>query len=90
MTAEVCIAIVCDTVYGHTGGLVRAIKFGVEQFEGVTALLLTVEEAQTRWDSLSAVEAIIFGALTYMSATSARFKAFQDAISNAVVAKGYL
>ena len=33
------------------------MKLGGEQVEGAEALLLTVEEAQTRWDDLAAADA---------------------------------
>jgi multimeric flavodoxin WrbA len=51
---------------------------------------MTVEQAETRWDDLAEAQAIIFGAPTYMGAASAGFKAFQDATSHAVMAKGHL
>jgi NAD(P)H dehydrogenase (quinone) len=83
------IAIVYHSGYGHTGRQAEAVKAGVDQVEGVEALLMTVEEASTRWDDLAAAEAIIFGAPTYMASASAPFKAFQDATSKAVMAKGF-
>nr|WP_233561412.1 flavodoxin family protein [Sorangium cellulosum] len=61
----------------------------MEQVEGADALLLTVEEAQTRWDDLACAEAIIFGAPTYMASATAQFKAFQEATSRAVMARGF-
>src|SRR5262245_30686653 len=83
------IAVVYHSGYGHTGRQDEAVKAGVEQVEGAEALLLTVEEAQTRWEDLASTEAIIFGAPTYMAGASAPFKAFQDASSHAVMAKGF-
>jgi NAD(P)H dehydrogenase (quinone) len=83
------IAIVYHSGYGHTKRQAEAVKAGVNQVEGTEALLLTVAEAQTRWDDLAAAEAIIFGAPTYMGSASAQFKAFQDATSKAVLAKGF-
>jgi NAD(P)H dehydrogenase (quinone) len=87
---SIAIAIVFHSGYGHTARQAQAIKAGVEEVKGVAALLMAVEEAQTRWDDLAAAEAIIFGAPTYMASVSAPFKAFMDATSNAVMAKGYL
>src|SRR5262249_38492878 len=75
--------------YGHTRRQAEAVKAGVEQVGGAEALLLAVEEAQMRWDDLASAEAIIFGAPTYVAGASAQFKAFQDATSNAVMAKGF-
>lgn len=82
------IAIVYHSGYGHTARQASAVKAGVERTEGVEALLLTVDEAVERWDDLAAADAIIFGAPTYVGSISAKFKAFQEASSNAVMSKG--
>jgi multimeric flavodoxin WrbA len=84
------IAIVYHTGYGHTGRQAEAVKAGVEELEGVEAMLLTVDRVEHHWDDLNAAQAIIFGSPTYMGAVSAPFKAFQEATSNTVLAKGYL
>lgn len=84
------IAIVYHSLYGHTARQARAVEAGVSQVDGAVGQLMTIEEAQTRWDDLATVDAIIFGAPTYMAGPSAGFKAFQDATSNAVMAKGFL
>jgi len=80
------IAIVYHSSYGHTRRQAEAVKSGVERIDGTEALVLTVEEAQTRWGDLAAAEAIIFGAPTYTGGASAPFKAFEEASSNAVMA----
>jgi multimeric flavodoxin WrbA len=64
--SNVCVAIVYHSGYGHTARQAEAVKDGVEQVEGAEALLLTVEEAQTRWNDLACAAAIVFGAPTYM------------------------
>jgi NAD(P)H dehydrogenase (quinone) len=87
--SRTCIAIVYHSGHGHTGRQAAAVKAGVEQAKGAEALLLTVEEAQTRWDDLASAEAIVFGAPTYVASASAQFKAFQEASSSAVMAKGF-
>ncbi|HEX7037891.1 MAG TPA: flavodoxin family protein [Pseudomonadales bacterium] len=84
------VAIVYHSLYGHTARQAKAVDAGVAQVEGVVPRLLTVEEAQECWDDLAAVDAIVFGAPTYMAGPSAGFKAFQDATSKAVMAKGFL
>ncbi|AYG66276.1 MULTISPECIES: flavodoxin family protein [unclassified Rhizobium] len=84
------IAIVYHSGYGHTGRQAEAVRAGVEQVDGVEAMLLTVDKVERHWDDLNAAQAIIFGSPTYMGAVSASFKAFQEATSNAVLAKGYL
>jgi NAD(P)H dehydrogenase (quinone) len=89
-SAPVCVAIVYHTGFGHTGRQAEAVRQGVQEVDGVTPLLMSVEEAENRWEELSAAQAIIFGTPTYMGGPSARFKAFQDATSRAVMAKGYL
>ena len=81
------IAIVYHSGYGHTGRQAQAVKVGVEEVDGVEALLLTVEEAPSRWDDLASAEAIIFGAPTYMAGPSAPFKVFQEASSHEVLAR---
>lgn len=84
------IAIVYHSGYGHTARQAEAVAAGVDEVPGCDALLLTVEDAQRRWDDLAGAEAIIFGAPTYMASASAQFKAFQDATSRAVMTPGYL
>jgi len=84
------IAVVYHSLYGHTERQANAVAIGVSQVEGAAPRLLTIDEAQARWDDLVTVDAIIFGAPTYMAGPSAGFKAFQDATSNAVMAKGFL
>ena len=83
------IAIVYHSGYGHTRRQAEAVKTDVEQVKGAEALLLTVEEAQMRWDDLAAAEAVLFGAPTSMAGASAQFKAFQGATSHAVMARGF-
>ncbi|WP_438022105.1 flavodoxin family protein [Sorangium sp. So ce233] len=86
---SVRVAIIYHSGYGHTARQAEAVRAGVEQVEGADALLLTVEEAQTRWDDLACAEAIIFGAPTYMASATAQFKAFQEATSRAVMPRGF-
>lgn len=82
------IAIIYHSMYGHTARQAEAVSNGVERIQGAKALLLTTEEAQSRWDTLALADGIIFGSPTYMSSVSAAFKKFQEATSNAVLAKG--
>lgn len=83
------IAIVYHSGYGHTARQAQAVKVGIDRVATMHGLLLTTEEAQSRWDDLAAAEAIIFGAPTYVAGPSAAFKAFQEASSHAVMAKGH-
>lgn len=87
--SRIRIVIVYHSGFGHTARQAEAVQRGVAQVHGTEALLLSVEEAQTRWDDLLSAEAIIFGAPTYVASASAAFKAFQEATSNRVMAKGF-
>lgn len=81
MQNTVKIAIVYHSGFGHTAKQAEAVKRGVVKVAGASALLLTAEEAQSRWDELTQSDAIVFGAPTYMGGASAQFKAFMDATS---------
>jgi NAD(P)H dehydrogenase (quinone) len=83
------IAIVYHSGYGHTARQAAAVKAGVERVKGVEALLLTVAQAQARWDDLASAEAIIFGTPTYVAGVSAAFKEFEEASSHAVMTRGF-
>jgi NAD(P)H dehydrogenase (quinone) len=83
------IAVIYHSGYGHTARQAGAVQAGVEQVKGAEALLLTVEEAQRRWDDLASVDAIIFGTPTYVGGATAAFKAFQEASSHAVMTQGF-
>jgi multimeric flavodoxin WrbA len=80
---------VYHTGYGHTRRVAEAVREGVEHTPGAEALLVTVDEARARWDDLAAADAIIFGSPTYMAGVSAGFKAFEEATSHPVFAKGF-
>ena len=84
------IAIVYHSGYGHTARQAEAVVAGVNEVEGAEAILLTVEEAPSRWDDLNRAEAIVFGAPTYTGSASAGFKAFAEATSSAIMSEGYL
>lgn len=79
------VAIVFHSGYGHTARQAEAVRRGLEKVPGVSALYLTSEEAQTRWDDLARADAIIFGAPTYMGSVSGPFKAFMDSTSKVFV-----
>ncbi|MEH3145699.1 MAG: flavodoxin family protein [Methylobacterium frigidaeris] len=86
---KICIAIVYHSGYGHTARQAEAVAEGVRR-ASASPLLLSVDEAQQRWDDLHAAHAIVFGTPTYMGAASASFKAFQEATSKVMMAGGYL
>ena len=84
------IAIAYHSGYGHTRRQAEAVKAGVEEVDGIKALLVNVEDAERHWLDFQAADAIVFGTPTYVGAASAAFKTFQEATSRAVMAKGYL
>lgn len=79
------VAIIYHSGYGHTERQALAVRQGVEEVDGAEALFLRVEDAERRWSDLDTADAIIFGTPTYCGGVSARFKAFAEASSNAVM-----
>ena len=75
------VAIVYHSGYGHTKVLAESVARGAGEVAGVTARLLSSEEATADLDQLDSAYAIIFGTPTYMGGPSAAFKAFADASS---------
>ena len=74
------VAIVYHSGYGHTKLQAEAVRDGAGE-AGADVTLLTAEEATARMDDLSGMDAIVFGAPTYMGSASAPMKAFMDATS---------
>ena len=72
------VAIVYHSGFGHTKILAEAVARGAGSVPGTLAVLIPVEEAEARAAELSAADAVIFGAPTYMGSVSAPFKAFMD------------
>lgn len=83
------IGVVYHSARGHTRRQAEAVREGVTE-AGAHCLFLDVSEAADRWDDLARADGIIFGAPTFMGNVSAEFKAFQDATSTAVLARGFL
>ena len=74
------VAIVYHSGYGHTKLQAEAVRDGAAG-AGADVTLLTAEEGQERMDDLKDMDAIVFGAPTYMGSASAPMKAFMDATS---------
>lgn len=78
------IAIAYHSGYGHTEVLASSIADGVRQ-SGAEAVLLKIDSATQDFDPLldaiTASDAVIFGAPTYMGDVSGVFKVFADATS---------
>lgn len=77
------VAVVYHSGYGHTEAQAKAVARGAEKVAGTQVHLFNSEEAQTQFELLKTVDAIIFGSPTYMGSASAQFKAFMDASSKA-------
>ena len=78
------VAVVYHSGYGHTAKQAEAVFAGAQSVAGVDASLLSVAEMDDAfWATLTAADAIVFGAPTYMGSVSAPFKAFMDASSKA-------
>lgn len=77
------VAIVYHSGYGHTQKQAEAVAAGAGSVAGVKTLLIPVAEAEARIAEISASDAIIFGAPTYMGSVSAQFKTFMDFSSKA-------
>jgi NAD(P)H dehydrogenase (quinone) len=75
------IIVVYHSGYGHTAAQARAVGEGALRVDGVKAELMFCEEASEQLDRLTAADALIFGAPTYMGSASAAFKQFMDATS---------
>jgi multimeric flavodoxin WrbA len=82
------VAVVFHSGYGHTAKQAEAIALGASAVPGTHAEAIPVDGTFSDWPRLEAADAIVFGAPTYMGGPSAEFKAFQDATSRAVYAKG--
>lgn len=72
-------AVVYHSGYGHTKRLAEAVA------QGASASLIAIDAEgnipEDRWETLAAVDAIIFGSPTYMGGPSWQFKKFADASS---------
>jgi multimeric flavodoxin WrbA len=73
------ISIVYDSGHGHTQKLAEAVAAGVHRISGAQAQVFAVADGAVSWEALEASDAIIFGAPTYNSSLSARFKQFMEA-----------
>ncbi|MCY1371358.1 p-benzoquinone reductase [compost metagenome] len=88
MTIQTRVAVVYHSGYGHTAKQAQAVARGAGRVADTESLLISVEDIDQYWEILEGVDAIIFGSPTYMGSASAQFKAFMDATSRKVFAKG--
>ena len=75
------VAVVYHSGYGHTEVQAQHVHKGADSVDGVTSVLYKAEDLTENPQQLNDVDAIIFGAPTYMGSLSAPFKAFMDATS---------
>lgn len=80
------VAVVYHSGYGHTAKQAEAVASGARE-GGAEVHLMNVDNVD--WDVLAKVDAIIFGAPTYMGSASAQFKAFMDASSKVWFTRGW-
>ncbi|POH65892.1 NADPH-dependent FMN reductase [Cryobacterium zongtaii] len=84
------VAVAYHSGYGHTERHAQAIVAGARQNPGSSASLFNVAELNDAlWAGLSAADAIIFGAPTYMGSQSAVFQAFAEASASVWVVQGW-
>lgn len=88
MNNAVRFAMVHHSGYGHIRKPAEAIRADAASVMGVESVLMPVEEIGAHWIAPESVDAIIFGAPTYMGSASAQFKAFMDASSRTAFAAG--
>jgi NAD(P)H dehydrogenase (quinone) len=72
------VAIVYHSGFGHTKILAEAVARGANSVPGTQTTLIPVEEVESHAAELTAADAVIFGAPTYMGSVSAPFKTFMD------------
>ncbi len=84
------VAIAFHSGYGHTQRIAEAVRDGAASLASTQARLIDVSHIDAQgWAALSAADAIVFGAPTYMGGPSAAFKAFADASSKIWFSQGW-
>lgn len=87
------VAIVYHSGFGHTAVIAERVMRGAASIPNVTAKLYKAEDLSSPdagpWDELTAADAIIFGAPTYMGSASAAMKTFMDASSKVWFVQGW-
>lgn len=79
--ADIRIAIVYYSQYGHTKLQAEAVRDGAASVDDTEVQLMTADEAIARLDELDSFDAIIFGSATYMGSISAGMKKFIETTS---------
>jgi len=87
-SAKPTVAVVYHSGFGQTQKQAEAVAAGATA-GGARAVLVPVAEAEARIAEITAADAIIFGAPTYMGSVSAPFKAFMDYSSQVWYGRGW-
>ncbi len=87
------VAVVYHSGYGHTAVVAQHVAKGAEAVPGTTARIYKADDLAAPdagpWAELSAADAIVFGAPTYMGTASAGMKQFMDASSKVWAVRGW-
>jgi NAD(P)H dehydrogenase (quinone) len=83
------VAVVFHSGFGHTKAVAEAVAKGAQQVPGVTATLISVDQAEAQAAELDAADAIVFGSPTYMGGVSAEFAKFKDWTSKRWMARAW-
>jgi multimeric flavodoxin WrbA len=79
MTTTARVAIAYHSGYGHTARQAEAVAEGAATVPGTTVDLIPLDElTEDTWARLTAADAIVFGAPTYMGSPSWVFKKFAE------------
>lgn len=89
MSTDVDIVVVYHSGFGHTAAQARAVGEGILRVDGARAQMVFTEDAASQLDRLTAADALVFGAPTYMGSASAAFKQFMDATSSMWLRQGW-
>ncbi len=87
------VAIVYHSGYGHTAAVAEHVAKGAASVPGVAVQVYKADDLSSPdagpWAELTAADAIIFGAPTYMGSASAPMKQFMDASSKIWISQGW-
>jgi multimeric flavodoxin WrbA len=75
------ISIVYHSGYGHTKTQAEAVAEGAKMVPGAEVTLYNLDEARAKIEDITASDAVIFGAPTYMGSMSGPMKVFMDELS---------
>lgn len=83
------VVVVYHSGYGHTKVQAEYVLKGLQATQGITASLITSEDATKNFTPLNEADCIVFGCPTYMGGPSAKFKEFIDSTSGIWMKQGW-